>query len=146
MLEALAASGSELVTLADETRRLRSASDNIYRPLKHAGYKLLPNTQRRTYGRRSDFAAQLAREAMKTNWIKLEIHPDPRYLMPDPIETLAAAETLVQQGFNVLPYIIADPVLAYRFTGMRLCSRNATWRPLLVVIRVYAHAIFTHDY
>jgi len=114
MLEALAASGSELVTLAMKRVDLRSASDNIYRPLKHAGYKLLPNTSGARTAEEAIFAAQLAREAMKTNWIKLEIHPDPRYLMPDPIETLAAAETLVQQGFNVLPYIHADPVLAYR--------------------------------
>ena len=60
------------------------------------------------------FAAQLAREALETNWIKLEIHPDPKYLMPDPIETLLAAEELVKLGFIVLPYIHADPVLARR--------------------------------
>jgi thiazole synthase len=57
------------------------------------------------------FAAQLAREALETNWIKLEIHPDPKYLMPDPIETLKATEELVKLGFVVLPYIHADPVL-----------------------------------
>ena len=59
-------------------------------------------------------AAQLAREALATNWLKLEIHPDPKYLMPDPIETLLAAETLVKQGFVVLPYCHADPVLCKR--------------------------------
>jgi thiazole synthase len=60
------------------------------------------------------FAAQLAREALETNWIKLEIHPDPKYLMPDPIETLKATEELVKLGFVVLPYIHADPVLCKR--------------------------------
>ena len=60
------------------------------------------------------FAAQLAREALGTNWIKLEIHPDARYLLPDPVETLAAAEILVKEGFVVLPYCSADPVLCRR--------------------------------
>ena len=60
------------------------------------------------------FAAHLAREALGTNWLKLEIHPDARWLLPDPIETLKAAETLVQQGFVVLPYCGADPVLCKR--------------------------------
>ena len=60
------------------------------------------------------FAAQLAREALGTNWLKLEIHPDPKYLMPDPVETLLAAEELVKLGFVVLPYVHADPVLCKR--------------------------------
>jgi len=60
------------------------------------------------------FAAQLAREALETNWIKLEIHPDPKYLLPDPIETLKAASELVKLGFVVMPYIHADPVLCKR--------------------------------
>jgi thiazole synthase len=60
------------------------------------------------------FAAQLAREALETNWLKLEIHPDPRYLMPDAVETLKATEELAKMGFIVLPYIHADPVLCKR--------------------------------
>ena len=60
------------------------------------------------------FAAQLAREALETNWLKLEIHPDPKYLLPDPIETLKAAEELAKLGFIVLPYVHADPVLCKR--------------------------------
>jgi thiazole synthase len=59
-------------------------------------------------------APQLAREALETDWLKLEIHPDPKYLLPDPIETLRAAEELVKLGFVVLPYIHADPVLCKR--------------------------------
>jgi thiazole synthase len=64
--------------------------------------------------REAVFAAELAREALQTSWIKLEIHPDPKYLMPDPIETLSACEELVRKGFKVLPYMHADPVLAKR--------------------------------
>ncbi|MDX1679062.1 thiazole synthase, partial [Arsukibacterium sp.] len=60
------------------------------------------------------FAAELAREALQTSWLKLEIHPDPRYLMPDPVETMLAAEQLVKMGFVVLPYCSADPVLCKR--------------------------------
>lgn len=114
MLQALTASGSELVTLAMKRVDLQGASDNIYLPIKEQGLNLLPNTSGARTAEEAVFAAQLAREAMGTHWIKLEIHPDPRYLMPDPIETLKAAESLVEQGFIVLPYIHADPVLAYR--------------------------------
>ncbi len=114
MLAALKASESELVTLAMKRVDLKGNSDNIYQPLQEQGYNLLPNTSGARTAAEAVFAAQLAREAMGTNWIKLEIHPDPRYLMPDPIETLLAAEELVTQGFIVLPYIHADPVLAFR--------------------------------
>ncbi|SMF34052.1 thiazole-phosphate synthase [Alteromonadaceae bacterium Bs31] len=114
MLKALEASGTEMVTLAMKRVDLKAASDNIYQPLKNAGYTLLPNTSGARTAEEAVLAAQLAREAMSTEWLKLEIHPDPRYLMPDPVETLKAAEILVSQGFKVLPYIHADPVLAYR--------------------------------
>ena len=74
--------------------------------------QLLPNTS--VCCQEAIFAAHLAREALGTNWLKLEIHPDPKYLMPDPVETLKAAEQLVQDGFIVLPYIHADPVVCKR--------------------------------
>jgi len=64
------------------------------------------------------YAAQLAREALQTNWVKLEIHPDPKYLLPDPIETLKATEQLARDGFHVLPYIHADPVLCKRLEAV----------------------------
>ncbi len=70
-----------------------------------------PNTSGAKTAEEAIFAAQLAREALGTHWLKLEIHPDARWLLPDPIETLKAAEKLVQQGFTVLPYCGADPVL-----------------------------------
>jgi len=113
MIEALHASGTELVTLA--LRRLEPEhSDHIFQPLSQAGYRLLPNTSGARSAAEAVQAARLAREALGTSWLKLEIHPDPRWLMPDPVETLAAAEQLVRDGFVVLPYVHADPVLCKR--------------------------------
>ncbi|MNL05611.1 Thiazole synthase [compost metagenome] len=82
--------------------------------LKHSHLNLLPNTSGVRNAKEAVFAAQMAREALETNWLKLEIHPDPKYLMPDPIETLKATEELAKLGFIVLPYIHADPVLCKR--------------------------------
>ncbi|SES22304.1 thiazole synthase [Pedobacter rhizosphaerae] len=114
MENALLASGSELVTVALKRVDMNDASDDILNHLKHAHIHLLPNTSGVRNAREAVFAAQLAREALETNWIKLEIHPDPKYLMPDPIETLKATEQLAALGFVVLPYIHADPVLCKR--------------------------------
>lgn len=114
MQAALAAAGTELVTLALKRVDLQSERDNLYGPLHEAGYQLLPNTSGARDAEDALFAARLAREAMATKWLKLEIHPDPRYLMPDPVETLKAAEQLVKEGFVVLPYVHADPVLCKR--------------------------------
>ncbi len=114
MLAALETAGTELVTLALRRVDTEQAEDSLYTPLHGAGYRLLPNTSGARTAEDAIFAAQLAREAMSTSWLKLEIHPDPRYLMPDPVETLKAAEKLVQQGFTVLPYVHADPVLCKR--------------------------------
>ncbi|MFP1482592.1 thiazole synthase [Escherichia coli] len=111
MVEAIRASGSQLVTLAMKRVDLRQHNDAILEPLIAAGVTLLPNTSGAKTAEEAIFAAHLAREALGTNWLKLEIHPDARWLLPDPIETLKAAETLVQQGFVVLPYCGADPVL-----------------------------------
>ena len=114
MLQALAASGSQLVTLAMRRVDLRNGNDAILPALRQAGLKLLPNTSGAKIAEEAIFAARLAREALGTNWIKLEIHPDVKYLLPDPIETLKAAEQLVKEGFVVLPYCGADPVLCRR--------------------------------
>lgn len=114
MEEALLASGSELVTVALKRVDLNEKDDDILTRLKHPQLNLLPNTSGVRNAREAVFAAQLAREALETNWIKLEIHPDPKYLMPDPIETLKATEELAKLGFVVLPYIHADPVLCKR--------------------------------
>ncbi|HWK04103.1 MAG TPA: thiazole synthase [Puia sp.] len=88
--------------------------DNLLQYLRHPHIHLLPNTSGVRSAKEAVFAAELAREALHTNWLKLEIHPDPRWLLPDPIETLLAAEELVKRGFVVLPYIHADPVLCKR--------------------------------
>lgn len=114
MVDAIRASGSELVTLAMKRVDLRDRRDAILAPLLEAGVTLLPNTSGAKTADEAVFAAQLAREALGTHWVKLEIHPDARYLLPDPIETLRAAEKLVAQGFVVLPYCGADPVLCKR--------------------------------
>ena len=111
MREALLASGSELVTLALKRVEVNDHHDDILKHLSHDQFNLLPNTSGVRSAREAVFAAQLAREALETNWVKLEIHPDPKYLLPDPIETLKAAEELVKLGFVVLPYVHADPVL-----------------------------------
>src|SRR5688572_13622202 len=114
MEESLLASGSELVTVALKRVDVNNSQDEILHHLHHPGFNLLPNTSGVRSAKEAVFAAQLAREALETNWIKLEIHPDPRYLMPDPIETLLATEELAKLGFIVLPYIHADPVLCKR--------------------------------
>ncbi|SMD12609.1 thiazole synthase [Pedobacter nyackensis] len=114
MEEALLASGSELVTVALKRVDINDNQDDILTHLKYPHINLLPNTSGVRNAKEAVFAAQMAREALETNWIKLEIHPDPKYLMPDPIETLKATEELAKLGFIVLPYIHADPVLCKR--------------------------------
>ncbi len=113
MVEAIRASGHRAGDTGDETCRLAPAQRRYPRTAYRGGCdpaQIHPGRKRR----RAIFAAHLAHEALGTNWLKLEIHPDARWLLPDPIETLKAAETLVQQGFVVLPYCGADPVLCKR--------------------------------
>ena len=114
MEESLLASGSELVTVALRRVDLNDSNDDMLLHLKHPHIHLLPNTSGVRTAKEAIFAAQLAREALETNWLKLEIHPDPKYLLPDPIETLKATEELAKLGFVILPYIHADPVLCKR--------------------------------
>ena len=117
MREALAASGTELVTVALRRADLSGQKDpfaNILEFIDPTRYLLLPNTSGAMNAEEAVRLARLAVAAGLPKWVKLEIHPDPRYLLPDPIETLKAAETLVKEGFTVLPYINADPVLAKR--------------------------------
>ncbi|MFY9153097.1 MAG: thiazole synthase [Prolixibacteraceae bacterium] len=114
MEDAVLASGSELVTVALKRIDMETNTDGLLAHLQHPHINLLPNTSGARNAKEAVFAAQLAREALETNWLKLEIHPDPRYLMPDPVETLIACEELARLGFVVLPYIHADPVLCKR--------------------------------
>ena len=117
MRDALAASGAELVTVALRRADLSGKKDpfaNILEFIDPAKYLLLPNTSGAMNAEEAVRLARLAAAAGLPKWVKLEIHPDPRYLLPDPIETFRAAELLVREGFTVLPYINADPVLAKR--------------------------------
>lgn len=114
MSKALVTSESELVTVALKRVNVHDKDDNLLTYLRHPRINLLPNTSGVRDAKEAVFAAQLAREALETNWIKLEIHPDPKYLLPDPIETLKATKELVNLGFVVMPYIQADPVLCKR--------------------------------
>ena len=114
MEQSVLASGSELITVALKRVDIKEQKDDILPYLNHPHLNLLPNTSGVRTAKEAVFASKLAREALETNWIKLEIHPDPKYLMPDPVETLKATEELVKDGFVVLPYIHADPVLCKR--------------------------------
>lgn len=111
MEEAILASGSQLVTVALKRVDIGNDSDDMMVHLQHPQLNLLPNTSGVRNAKEAIFAAQLAREALGINWVKLEIHPDPKYLLADGEETLAATRELVKDGFVVLPYIQADPVL-----------------------------------
>ncbi len=114
MREALAASGSEMVTVALRRVDLADPADDIMQVLDRDRYLLLPNTSGARDAREAIRLAHLARAAGNTEWLKLEVTPDPRTLLPDPVETLAATEILVKEGFIVLPYMNADPILALR--------------------------------
>ncbi|MDP4793116.1 MAG: thiazole synthase, partial [Verrucomicrobiales bacterium] len=117
MRDALDASGTEIVTVALRRADLSGMKDpyaNILEFIDPTRYLLLPNTSGAMNAEEAVRLARLAASAGLPKWIKLEIHPDPTYLLPDPIETLKAAEILVKEGFTVLPYINADPVLAKR--------------------------------
>jgi thiazole synthase len=114
MAKALDASGTELVTVALRRVDVSSPADRTLSALDFSRYRLLPNTSGARDAEEAVRVAKLSRAACKTNWVKLEVTPDPNYLLPDPVETLRAAEQLVKLGFVVLPYINADPILAKR--------------------------------
>lgn len=115
MLEAIMASGSEMITVAmKRVNMMNEATDDMLTHINREHVQLLPNTSGVRDAREAVLAAQMSREIFGTGFIKLEIHPDPKYLMPDPIETLKATEVLAKDGFTVLPYVQADPVLCKR--------------------------------
>lgn len=112
MLEAVKASGSQMITVAmKRVNMMNEATDEMMTHINREHVQLLPNTSGVRDAKEAILAARMSREIFHTDFIKLEIHPDPKYLMPDPIETLKATETLAAEGFKVLPYIQADPVL-----------------------------------
>jgi thiazole synthase len=117
MRDALDASGTQIVTVALRRADLTGRHDpyaDILDFIDPDKFLLLPNTSGAMNADEAVRLARLAAAAGLPKWVKLEIHPDPTYLLPDPIETLKAAEILIKEGFTVLPYINADPVLAKR--------------------------------
>ena len=129
MRDALEASGTEIVTVALRRVDLSGRADpfaNLLDFIDPKRFLLLPNTSGARNAEEAVRLAHLATSAGLPSWIKLEIHPDPRYLLPDPVETLAAAQTLVREGYTVLPYINADPVLAKKLED----AGTATVMPL----------------
>lgn len=114
MNESVTASGAEIVTIAMKRVESDDEANDLLKQINKTGVRLLPNTSGARNAEEAILAAQLSREAFQTNWIKLEIHPDPRHLLPDTFETIRATEELVKQGFVVLPYITPDPVACRR--------------------------------
>lgn len=114
MAAALEASGAEIVTVALRRVDLCDPQDDLLARIDPVKYLILPNTSGARDATEAVRIAHLAREATGWNWLKLEVTPEPNYLLPDPVETLKATEALVKDGFVVLPYINADPVLARR--------------------------------
>jgi thiazole synthase len=126
MAQAIEASGTEMVTVALRRVDIQNPQDNMLAAIDRKKYLLLPNTSGARNAEEAVRLARLARAATEINWLKLEVTPDPYYLLPDPIETLKAAEILVKEGFVVLPYINADPILAKKLQD----AGTATVMPL----------------
>jgi len=114
MKEAIQASHSDMITVALRRVDVNNPNDDMLKHINSNEIILLPNTSGVRTAKEAIFAAELAREALQTNWLKLEIHPDQKYLLPDTVETLKACEELAKRGFNILPYMQADPVLAHQ--------------------------------
>ncbi len=114
MKQAIEASGTEIITVALRRVDLTNPEDNILSVIDRDRFLLLPNTSGARDAEEAVHLARIARAAGCEPWVKLEVTPDPHYLLPDPVETLKAAEILIKEGFKVLPYINADPILAKR--------------------------------
>lgn len=142
MLAAIEASGAEMVTVALRRVDLQDPADDIMSVLDRQKYVLLPNTSGARDAQEAVRLARLSRASGAGDWLKLEVTPDPRTLLPDPVETLKATEELVKEGFNVLPYMNADPILALRLQDvgaaavMPLGSLIGTNRGLLTSFQV----------
>jgi thiazole synthase len=126
MAQAITESGTQIVTVALRRVDIENENDDMLSAIDREKYLLLPNTSGARDSKEAVRLAQLARAATGINWVKLEVTPDPYYLLPDPIETLKATEILVNDGFIVLPYINADPILAKKLED----AGTATVMPL----------------
>jgi len=122
MQQVIASSETELVTIALKRLDLEKKHENIIDFIDEEKILILPNTSGANTAEEAVILAKLAYEAGMPKWVKLEIHPDPNYLLPDPIETLKAAEILVKEGYTVMPYINADPVLAKRLQDIGVAT------------------------
>ena len=122
MKDALAASGCEMVTVALRRVDLENPEDDIMSMLDRERYLFLPNTSGARDAAEAVRLAHLARASGGGSWLKLEVTPDPRTLLPEPVETLKAAEELVKENFTVLPYINADPILALRLQDVGVAA------------------------
>ncbi|BAC24651.1 thiG [Wigglesworthia glossinidia endosymbiont of Glossina brevipalpis] len=118
MLESIFASESELITLSIRRMDFNNPQNEFLDTLNRSKIKLLPNTSGAKNAKEAVLAAKIAREALNTNWIKLEIHPETKYLLPDSVETLIAAKILVKDGFVVLPYCFPDPVICHKLVDV----------------------------
>ncbi len=139
MIAAVKASGTQVVTASLRRMDLRGTTESLLKPLLACpGITILPNTAGARTAEEAIYYAEMAAEAGLPRWVKLELTPEPRYLLPDPIETLKATEALVKKGFTVLPYINADPMLALRLqdvgaaTVMPLAAPIGTNKGLLM--------------
>lgn len=126
MAEAIARSGTEIVTVALRRVDIENENDDMLSAIDRSRYLLLPNTSGARDAEEAVRLSKLARAATGINWVKLEVTPDPYYLLPDPVETLKAAEVLIKDNFVVLPYINADPILAKKLED----AGTATVMPL----------------
>ncbi len=122
MRQALMASASEMVTVALRRIDLNDPADDIMQLLDRDRFFFLPNTAGARSAQEAVRLARLSRASGGGNWLKLEVTPDPRTLLPDPVDTLLAAEELVKEGFVVLPYINADPILALRLQDVGVAA------------------------
>ncbi len=139
MIAAVKASGTQVVTASLRRMDLGGNDISLLKPLLDCpGIIILPNTAGARTAEEAVYYAEMAAEAGLPKWVKLELTPEPRYLLPDPIETLKATEILVKKGFAVLPYINADPMLALRLqdagaaTVMPLAAPIGTNKGLLM--------------
>ena len=141
MARAIAASESEMVTVAMKRIDMNNPQDDMLVHVRRPEIQLLPNTSGVRDAEEAVLAAQLAREAFGTNFIKLEIHPDPKYLLPDPVETLKATEQLAKMGFVVLPYSNLSRLEFARMFWIRVKTRLITFIKFLIVNN---YAIMVH--
>lgn len=111
LTDAVVASGAQIATMAIKRVDIKGGTDDIVVPLRRLGVQLMPNTSGARNAKEAVFAAHLSKEALGTDWIKVEVHPDQKYLLPDPVETYNACKELVKDGFKVFAYCGADPVL-----------------------------------